>query len=305
MTYLIATLSVLTTLFMPDIIKPEDLQPASQTQKPLIKFGILADVQFCNCDPVGNRYYRSSPAKLNEAMASLKKDSASFLVNLGDLIEKDYESFDPVLKIIKSSGLRIYHCTGNHDYSVAPELKKRLPLTMPSKKGYYSFSQNNFRFIFLNGNELSTYAADNEKSVKEAEEYIQSLKKEGNINAIDWNGGISNRQLVWLENQLDESVADNEKVFIFCHFPVYPENVHNLLNYRDVLAVTGKYRNIVAWFSGHNHAGNYGKLNTIHFITIKGMVETETTGSFAMIEVYSEKLQIKGYGREKEQTLPY
>jgi len=105
--------------------------------------------------------------------------------------------------------------------------------------------------------------------------------------------------------QLDKSVEKNEKVIIFCHFPVFPENVHNLLNYNEVLSVLSGYQNVIAWFNGHNHTGNYGNFNKIHFITIKGMVETETSGSFALVEVYRNKIRIRGSGREKEQILAY
>jgi len=105
--------------------------------------------------------------------------------------------------------------------------------------------------------------------------------------------------------QLDKAAASNEKVIICCHFPVYPENIHNLLNYKEVLSVLNNYNNIVAWFNGHNHAGNYGNTNMIHFLTMKGMVETEKTNSFALVEVYNNRIWIKGYGREKSQILAY
>ena len=104
---------------------------------------------------------------------------------------------------------------------------------------------------------------------------------------------------------LMNSEEADEKVFLFCHFPVWPDNNHNLLNYKEVLSILEKYQNIVAWFNGHNHAGNYGNFNMIHFVTIKGMVETETNNSFALVEVYNNKLWIKGYGREKSQILAY
>jgi hypothetical protein len=90
-----------------------------------------------------------------------------------------------------------------------------------------------------------------------------------------------------------------------CHFPVYPENVHNLLNYKEVNAILGKYHNVIAWFSGHNHAGNYGNFNMIHFVTLKGMVETESISSFALVEVWYNKIWIKGSGRERGQILAY
>jgi manganese-dependent ADP-ribose/CDP-alcohol diphosphatase len=90
-----------------------------------------------------------------------------------------------------------------------------------------------------------------------------------------------------------------------CHFPIWPENEHNLLNYNDVLSILEKYDNIIAWFAGHNHPGNYGNFNMIHFVTMKGMVETEEANSCAIVEVYKNKIWIKGYGREKSQILAY
>lgn len=276
-----------------------------QSQEPFFSFGIIADVQYCNCEPEGTRFYRNSLTKLRYAMNSLRQDSADFLVNLGDLINKDYNSYKKVLEIIDSSGIKTYHCTGNHDYSVENKYKRRLPLPMPSKEGYYSFLHKGFRFIFLNGNELSIYASANKSAINKAREYITNLKNEGAINAIDWNGGVSQTQLTWLDSQLNDASRNNEKVFIMCHFPVYPENLHNLLNYKDVNAILERYHNVIAFFSGHNHAGNYGNFNMIHFVTLKGMVETENTGSFSLVEVYHNKIWIKGSGRERGQILAY
>jgi manganese-dependent ADP-ribose/CDP-alcohol diphosphatase len=280
-------------------------QSYNQTQKPLFTFGIIADVQYADHDPVGTRFYRASLGKLREAVNSFKEDSADFIINMGDLIDNDFVSYKPVLEIIDSSGLKTYHVTGNHDYSVDLRLKKRLPVLTLSKEGYFTFIHKNFRFIFLNGTEISTYASNNKTSIKHAEEYIASMKNKGEINAINWNGGISSKQLEWLTNQLNEATTNNEKVFIICHFPVFPENIHNLLNYNEVLTILEKYQNIIAWFNGHNHAGNYGNFNSIHFVTFRGMVDTEGSNSFALIEVYRNKIWIRGSEREKSQILAY
>jgi predicted MPP superfamily phosphohydrolase len=276
-----------------------------QSQKPLFSFGIITDVHHCNAQPEGTRFYNESALRLRDAVASLKADSADFLINLGDLIDRDYASFEPVLKIIDSSGLKTYHCLGNHDFSVDARYKKRLPVPMPDKSGYYSFTVDNFRFVILNGNEVSTYAQTGKAAILKTEEYIESLKAEGMVNALDWNGGLGVKQLEWLGIQLDEAVSKNEKVFIVCHFPTYPENNHNLLNYREINTLIGSYNNIIAWFSGHNHAGNYGNFNMIHFVTLKGMVETDKAGAWSLVEVYRNKLWIKGSGRERSQILAY
>lgn len=276
-----------------------------QGQKPLFSFGIIADVQYADVEPAGSRFYRSSLQKLRNSMAAFKEDSVDFIINLGDLIDRDYESYYPVTGILDSSGIKTYHVTGNHDYAVDSKYKKRLPVSKQSKDGYYSIVHQNFRFIFINGNEVSTYISNNKATIKKITDTIASMKGRGEINAIDWNGGISMKQLTWIDNQLKEASGKNEKVFLICHFPVVPENIHNLLNYKEVLPVLEKYQNIVAWFNGHNHAGNYGNFNMIHFVTFKGMVETEASNSFAVVDVYKNKLWIRGSGREKSQILAY
>lgn len=300
--------SLLATLMFMNMSGPEKMKNninGTQSQNPLFTFGVIADVQYCNCDPSDTRFYRQSTGRLREAVNILRADSVSFLVNLGDLIDRDYASYKPVTDILDSSGLKVYNLLGNHDYSVEDHYKKRLPLKMPAKEGYYSFVHMNFRFIALNGNEISTYSSMSKAAIKKAEDYIAQLKDSAEVNAVDWNGGISDKQLAWLKGQLDEATAANQYVFILCHFPVYPENIHNLLNYREVNTLLNNYHNIIAWFNGHNHAGNYGNFNMIHFVTFKGMVETEFNSSFAIVEVYGNKIWIKGAGREKSQILAY
>lgn len=295
-------MKLLFTFFFATIIS---FKMSAQNQKPIFSFGVIADVQYADADPVGTRYYRLSTGKLREALTVMKSDSVSFVINLGDLIDRDFKSYKPVIDLLDSSALRIYHIAGNHDYSVDAKYKKRLPVLVPSKNGYYSMVIEKFRFIFLNGNEISTYSTNNKASVKNASIILDAMKQKGEINAVDWNGGISNSQINWLKSQLELSVAANEKVFISCHFPIVPENIHNLLNYKEVLSLLENYHNIIAWLNGHNHAGNYGNFNMIHFVTFKGMVETESSNSFAKVDVYKNKIWISGSGREKNQILAY
>jgi manganese-dependent ADP-ribose/CDP-alcohol diphosphatase len=278
---------------------------SSQNEVPLLSFGIVADVQYADIDHTGTRFYRNSASKLQEAYNTFRNDSVDFAINLGDLIDGNYDSFKPVLDIILSSGIKTYHVTGNHDYAVDKNLKDNLPVMTGSGKNYYSYKTGEFRFIILDGNEISTYASENKSIAEIAAGMLDSLKAKGAINAMQWNGGLSNNQITWLDNQLRKANKEKEKVFLICHFPIYPENAHNLLNYNELLSLVEKYHNIIAWFNGHNHAGNYGNFNLIHFVTFRGMVETEAENSFAIVDVYKNKLWIRGFGREKSRILAY
>ncbi|HCI55493.1 MAG TPA: metallophosphoesterase [Bacteroidales bacterium] len=303
--YTALIITMIFSFFDPDYQDGSYLLISGQEQKPLFSFGVFADAQYCDCEPSGSRYFRSSLEKLKEATTSMKDLNPDFIINLGDLIDKDFASFDPMLEVIKNSGIKVYHVAGNHDFSVEEKHKKRVRPLLGIKNGYYSFTYNQFRFVILDGNEISTYGTTNNTVKKQASELIKKLEAEGEPNAMDWNGGISSRQISWLINQLNSSKKENQKVFIICHFPVWPQNEHNLLNYKEVLAAIQPYDNIIAWFNGHNHAGNYGNSGMKHFVNFKGMVETEDLNSYAVVEVYRNKIWIKGYGREKNMILAY
>ena len=86
-------------LFSP-IADRKEVMKASQLQKPLFSFGMLADVQYADAEAVGTRFYRSSLSKLDEALKTLKNDSVDFVITLGDIIDRNLESYKPVLSII-------------------------------------------------------------------------------------------------------------------------------------------------------------------------------------------------------------
>lgn len=277
-----------------------NMNPGKQDFRPIFSIGIVADVQYADIDPAGNRYYRLSKDRLREAYDTFKTNKVDFVLNLGDLIDGDLQSYQPVMDLIKSSGIRTSHVAGNHDYAVEPFWKKRLPVLLGHWEGYYSAAMEGFRFIYLNGNEISTHAYADTATIEKNRAYLDSLKAENKINAVDWNGGIGPKQMAFLKNELDIAKKKYEKVLIICHFPVFPENVHNLLNYEEVLELLAKYNNVIAWFNGHNHAGNYGKYGQMHCITFKGMVDTPSENSFAIVDLYDHKLVVRGFGREQD-----
>ena len=107
----------------------------------------------------------------------------------------------------------------------------------------------------------------------------------------------------WLRGVLQRAESEKEKVMLFCHFPVYPADPHNLWNAQEVIKLLEGFSCVKAYVNGHNHKGKYGIKNGIHYLTCKGMVETDQS-AYSIIRVYPEHLKIEGYGRESNQTLP-
>ena len=67
----------------------------------------------------------------------------------------------------------------------------------------------------------------------------------------------------------------------------------------------GQYDNVMAYFNGHNHAGNYGVVDGVHYVTVEGMLETADTTAYAIIEVYNDRIEMKGFGRASDRSLPH
>jgi hypothetical protein len=90
---------------------------------------------------------------------------------------------------------------------------------------------------------------------------------------------------------------------IFCHYPVFPDNAHNLWDTPRILSLLADHDCFVAWFCGHNHIGNYGEIDGKHFLNFKGMVDTPDENTFAIADVYADRIEVRGFGREDSRTL--
>ena len=71
-------------------------------------------------------------------------------------------------------------------------------------------------------------------------------------------------------------------------------------------AMLGQYDNVMAYFTTATyHAGNYGAVDGVHYVTVEGMLETADTTAYAVIEVYKDRVEMKGFGRASNRTLPH
>ena len=266
---------------------------------PLFRFGAVADCQYCEATSKV-RKYSLSPKKLTACVEHYNKMELSFVVHLGDFIDRDFESFDKVVPIYNRLKAPHYHVLGNHDFEVADDKKALVPAKLGLKQRYYDFARQGWRFIAIDGNDVSLYAwPQSNPRTKAAAEYYKSLKPR----PPSWNGALGDEQLKWVEAKLQAATKAKERVMLFCHFPVYPKNNHNLWNAGALIDLLSRYPCVAAYVNGHNHAGNYGQRDGIHYLTLKGMVDTEKT-SYAVIEVYADRLVVKGFGRETNRALP-
>lgn len=290
---------LISTVFNPVVAQTENSEP-------ILKIGLIADIQYGDLDTRGTRFYRNSIGKLREAINDINKNNVHFTINLGDLTDRNPADLDAVIAELGKLDGNVYNVTGNHDYVEVKDNQALYDkLFLPSDYYGLDLPRLGVEFIFLNSNEISSYSNIKGNDEQELVAMKEKLKAEKRINNYSWNGAIGNDQLRWLENKLKIAQNNNTKVVLCLHHPLYPENNHNALNDKEILEILKKYDCVKVVLSGHNHAGNFGYYNNIPFVTVEGMIETENKNAYGIIEVFERKMIIKGKGRVTSRELKF
>lgn len=287
--------------------EPEKAEAEAGSERPLLRIGLVADAQFADVAPAGTRHYRRSLAKLGEAVERFNREDLAFVVHLGDLIDREWSSFDAILPVLSTCRHPVRHVLGNHDFEVADSLKPRVPERLGMGTRHHAFAAGGFRFLVLDTNDVSTYAhpADSPRTAG-ARDRLSVLEGSGLAQARPWNGALGEKQLAWFSRQLEAARQAGEPVVVFSHHPLHPAGGHNAWNDEEVLAIAGGHDSpVVAWFCGHNHAGAFGSRDGVHHVTLHGMVETEATNAFAVARLHADRIQLEGHGREPSRTLAF
>lgn len=273
--------------------------------EPDLTFGVIADPQYADAEPKWNRFYRNSLAKLEEAVAELNKLPLDFTVTLGDLIDRDFASFASVMPIYAKLTKSHFPVCGNHDFEVVDADKAKVLEAMRLEKAYFSVIQKSWRFLFLDGTDIALWRHPaGDARTAEAQAMLQEFRASKIPNAQEYNAAIGSEQMKWIAAELEASGAAGERVIIFCHYPVIPAgNPHNLWNDVELVALIARHPHAVAYMNGHNHAGNYGKSGSCHYVNFKGMVETERESAWAVVKCFSDRIEIEGYGLEPDREL--
>lgn len=289
----------------------------------IFKFGIICDCQYTDADSdvgdggvralsygvagntvsvVRNRQYRQSLAKLDRAIASFNSEKTNFVFHLGDLADRSIEDYHPVRQSLSRATMPVHQVIGNRDYLAcggdSQAVCHELGLATPS----YSFVHGKTRFIILDSNELGIINTKPDTPARrQAEDYIESLQRQEIIYAHPSNGGIGDSQYQWLVGELDEATAQHQSIIVMSHHPLYPLDIHNMLNSSKILQLLSRYP-VTAYMNGHNHAGNYGVQNDTPFITFPGLVEGQAD-AYSIAQVTAGSVDITGYGTHSSYSL--
>lgn len=280
----------------------------NNTETPILRFGIVADPQYADIAPheAMNRHYAQSLAKLADAIAVFNAADLDFVMTLGDIIDRDWDSFDDILPVYEALRHKALFLLGNHDFAVAPEHLGHVAerLGMPAR--YYDFAIDSWRFVVLDGNDVSTFSAPPEDPrTTLAVERLEALVAEGAINAQTWNGSLSDEQFGWLKQVMEKAETDGETVLVLGHYPVFPRNSHNMWDSARIVDLLTGFASFRGYFCGHNHVGNFGEVEGRPFVTFKGMVDTPDENAFAIVTVFHDRIEIEGFGREESRVMHF
>jgi manganese-dependent ADP-ribose/CDP-alcohol diphosphatase len=234
-------------------------------------------------------------------------------------------SVDEVLEAfsVYKSG-KIIHTYGNHCLYNLDRQTIGSKLGIPFVKepcgdlvGYSSHVHDGVRFIVIDSYDVALMKRCEESSQKrkqaaeilsknnpnfpENENSPEGLEGEAK-RFVAFNGAVGKPQLDWLRETLSEARECNEKVVLLSHQPILPDSsspVCLVWNYMDVLVVIREFSDIiVASFSGHAHQGGYKRdaESGIHFRVFEAALESQPEKTYAMVDVYDDRLLIRGFG---------
>jgi len=268
--------------------------------------GIIADPQYADIPDRGTRAYRASLAKLGAAVEHFNGRPLAFCVNLGDTIDREWRSFDAIMKPLSACRHRWEHVLGNHDFAVLDGEKTQVDARLGVAARHRCFDRPGIRFVILDTGALSTYATlpgSAEQAAAKAE--LARVKARKLPQAQDWNGAVGAKQLAWFERVAAEAAAKGLKVVVCAHHPVAPAGSYDAWDASEVLAALGRHRNVVAWFNGHHHDGGFAQVEGLPCLTFRGMVETPDTNAFATARFLEDRVIIAGCGREPSRELVF
>ena len=253
---------------------------------PVVRFGMVTDVHFADLDPdpqpngvIGQRFYRESKRKLDEAVAVFNERDLDFAIELGDFKDLSPDKMSTLVHLAAAEnsfsafkGPR-YHVFGNHDFDCLTQdgLGGRLEnngVLMTS--GHYAFDVKGIRFVVLDACYDSNY-----------EHYSRN-------NPWD-DANVPPEELLWLDGQLASAPGP---AVVFCHQRLDPSAeprhlVRNARAVRKTLEASGKVKAVI---TGHQHMGGLNVLNGITYYSLRAMVcgSGEAANSFAEVSVFAD-----------------
>jgi predicted phosphodiesterase len=204
------------------------------------------EVRFGICTDIHKDIMHDADSRLLTFVNEMNRQKVNFTIQLGDFC-RPYAYNDTFLGIWNSFEGPHYHVLGNHDMD-GGFTEQQTMVYLGMKSSYYSFDQNRFHFIILDGNE---------KKDPPQEGYPRY---------------IGERQKNWL---IDDLRKTESQVILFSHQSLEDNwGVENQEDIRKILEDENKKagkRKVLACFNGHSHLDAAEKINDIWYVEVNSM----------------------------------
>ena len=254
-----------------------------QTRQPELTIALFTDPHYADKPASGERHYRASLPKIEEAIERLGQAGPDFAVELGDFIDGSPSRSEEIsaLQAIEDcyAGLNCprHYVLGNHDlhHLSKDDFIERTAAHAP----YYSFDQAGYHFVILD----ACYRQDGEPYHKGNYEWTDTY--------------VPEKQLDWLRDDLR---GTDRPTVVFTHQRLDLEPDHNFAikncdAIRQLLAEAG---NVRAVFHGHAHQNEHQRLDGIDYCVLEAVVDGEEleTNAFALLKLYADQsIRIEGF----------
>ena len=205
------------------------------------------------CSDVHLPTMHDSKRRILSFIDSMNIAKPDFIIELGDfgIPGEEYKPFFDIWNSFK--GPR-YHVIGNHEMDGGTSLREAVSYRK-MENSYYSFTQNGFHFLVLDGND---------KEFPDQKGYRSFIGED---------------QLIWLQNQL---AGSEFPMVIFSHQgigsdPGIPGERYSVKNAGEIREIFESHNRahpetkIIACFNGHTHHDFAEQINGIWYITINSM----------------------------------
>lgn len=304
----------------------------------MFSFGVVSDIQYADI-PDGKsfhgipRFYRNTLVSLGRAVETFKRENVEFCMHLGDIVDgfqpkdRSDQGLTDVLERLQPLDCKVHHMLGNHCLYNLPRavLNQRLGIPeQPDGSSYYSFSPHpEARFIILDSYDVSMLGwPEGHPLHEQAVEILRTRNPNENKNMpsglegeerrfVMFGGGVSQQQLRWLREQLQEAQEEGQVVVVATHLPLYPGTcppVCLLWNYEEVLQVLHSFPRglVLATMAGHTHQnGHMVDNHGIHHLVLPSLVETPPgRDAHGWVEVYADGMLLRGVDCMMSAALP-
>ena len=276
----------------------------AQVDKPLVRFGLIADPQYADQDNKLGRNYRQAKDMYRQTLARLNQEpDLAFIMVLGDIIDgaKD-DDMAQMLALAADSRVPVKYLAGNHDLQRHSE--EQLKAFFGVDDLFYDFAAGGVRFVVINSQDVSLVADEASGRQQAAKDFLAA---HNGVQFNSYDGMLSAERRQWLRDKLEAANTAGEDVVVFSHAPVWylASSSRDLMwDHMEMLAVLDGCPRLRGFFAGHNHRGGLSPRRRVLHKTVKALVNASEPTA-CVVSMYQDRLDIRGIGAENDYAHPY